>query len=173
MFRRGFFLFAALISMFAGCGIFEEYTTPAPQSRSGVTIASAQVTVQADGLTQEQSNVKHRIEMENKPGAIQHLYILSAYSGQVLLYSTVKGKVTSSTKRLSPSSVAKSFGGYSGDYSPELIGDDGTYGSSIEYLYWWSVDGSYMQYYISGGTVTIISDQPRQFGRVTMQVERK
>jgi hypothetical protein len=110
--------------------------------------------------------------MENKPGAIQHLYILSAYSGQVLLYSTVKGKVTSSTKRLSPSSVEKSFGGYSGDYSPELIGDDGTYGSSIEYLYWWDIKGIYQQAYVTGGMMLVISEQPRQFGRVTMQVEQ-
>ena len=163
--------FTLIMSAFTGCGL--DLSEPVPQSRSGVAIASAQVAVQADGLTQEQSNVKHRIEMENKPGAIQHLYIISAYSGQVLLYSTVKGKVTSSTKRLSPSSVVVQLEAVTSNrYNPELIGDDGTYGSSIEYLYWWDIKGNYMQYYISGGTMTIISDQPRQFGRVTMQVEQ-
>jgi pullulanase/glycogen debranching enzyme len=138
-------------------------------ARSGVSIASAKVSVQADGTTLEQSNVKHRLEMENTPGAIQHLYILSAYSGQVLLYSTVKGKVTSSGKRLSPTQRAVT--GYSADYHPELIGDDGTYGTSIEYLYWWDVKGVYRQIYVTGGTFTVISDQPQQFGRVTMQAE--
>jgi hypothetical protein len=122
-------------------------------ARSGVSIASA----------------KHRLEMENTPGAIQHLYILSAYSGQVLLYSTVKGKVTSSGKRLSPTQRAVT--GYSADYHPELIGDDGTYGTSIEYLYWWDVKGVYRQIYVTGGTFTVISDQPQQFGHVTMQAE--
>jgi hypothetical protein len=70
---------------------------------SGVSKVTQAVSVQSDGRTLEQSNVAKRLQLENKPGAIQHIYIMSAYSGQVLLYSTVKGKVTSSGKRLSPS----------------------------------------------------------------------
>jgi len=142
-------------------------------ARSGVQIASASVAVQSNGMTQEQENVKRRVEMENKPGSIQHIYVLSAYSGQVLLYSTVKGKVTSSGKRLSPSTHAQCGGSYNSDYTPELLGDDGTYGPSIEYLYWWDVQGKYHQQYVTGGIFVHISNQPAQFGRVTLQVESK
>ena len=147
-----------------------EGTSSTDVSRSGVQVASTQVAVQSDGKTLEQNNVARRLQLENKPGSIQHLYIISAYSGQVLLYSTVKGKVTSSGKRLSPSLQAYCSQN-SGRYEPELLGDDGTYGSSIEYLYWWDVQGRYHQQYVTGGIFIHISDQPTQFGRVTMQVE--
>jgi competence protein ComGC len=98
---------------------------------SGVEKVIQKVSVQANGKTLEQDNVAKRLELENKPGSIQHLYVMSAYSGQVLLYSTVKGKVTSSGKRLSPTILSST---YTERYNPEIIGDDGTYGNSIEYL---------------------------------------
>jgi hypothetical protein len=139
------------------------------KASSGVSRVSTNVSTQADGKTLEQSNVEKRLLLENKPGAIQHLYILSAYSGQVILYSTVRGKVTSSGKRLSP--TQRAISGYSEDYHPELLGDDGTYGTSVDYLYWWDVQGRYHQQYVSGGLFVHISDQPMQFGRVTLQVE--
>lgn len=150
----------------------DETKTP-EQARSGVQMATANIQTQANGMTQEQENVKKRVEMENKPGNIQHLYILSAYSGQVLFYSTVKGKVTSSGKRLSPSTKVTQFYSSSGSYYPEILGDDGTYGPSIEYLYWWDIQGRYQQQYVTGGIFIHISDQPTQFGRVTLQVEAK
>lgn len=148
-------------------------STPQPTASSGVQRVAVAVKTQADGKTLEQQNVANRLLMENKPGAIQHLYILSAYSGQVLLYSTVKGKVTSSSKRLSPSqkTVYGDANECTGYYNPELLGDDGTYGSSIEYLFYWDVKGNYHQQYITGGMMVHISDQPMQFGRITMQVE--
>lgn len=171
--RKSVVIAGVMCSVFAMMNVAcDDYSEPLETARSGVSIATAQVAVQSSGRTTEQENVKNRLEMENKPGSIQHLYILSAYSGQVILYSTVKGKVTSSGKRLSPSSHVVSYNGsFTQEYNPELIGDDGTYGSSIEYLYWWDIKGNYNQFYVTGGTVTVISNQPRQFGRVTMQVE--
>jgi hypothetical protein len=59
-----------------------------------------------DGLTVEQRNIRDRLKIDNLPGSIKHLYVISAYSGQVLLYSTVRGKITSGGKRLTPSMVA-------------------------------------------------------------------
>ena len=141
------------------------------QAASGVNKATVAVRTQSNGRTVEQENVARRLQLENAPGAIQHLYVLSAYSGQVLLYSTVKGKVTSSSKRLSPSTRVEAYYDRSGEYYPEVLGDDGTYGSSIDYLYWWDVQGRYHQQYVTGGIFVHISDQPTQFGRVTMQVE--
>lgn len=141
----------------------------AAQSASGVTVATTTVEKGSDGLTVEQRNVRDRLVTDNKPGSIKHLYIISAYSGQVLIYSTVRGKVTSSGKRLTPTSIVV---GASGEYrrdgfatvggatTSEVLQDDGTYGSSVEYLYWWDTNGRYHQQYVTGGMILHVSDQP-------------
>lgn len=131
-----------------------------PVSDSNLKKAKAVVKTGTDGLTVEQRNIKDRLILDNLPGSIKHLYVVSAYSGQAILYSTVKGKVTSSGKRLNPTSIVV---GSSGEYrrggfdfgndfvTDEVLQDDGTYGSSVEYLYWWDVQGRYHQHYVSGG----------------------
>jgi hypothetical protein len=144
-------------------------------STSGVEKVTAEVEVQASGMTIEQENVKRRIEMDNMPGSVKHLYIISAYSGQVIVYSTVKGKVTSSGKRLTPYTVAAINGQYiykehegflvtlpdgTRKRTSEVLQDDGTYGSSIPYLYWWDVQDRYHQHYVSGGQIIHVSDKP-------------
>ena len=160
-----------------------------PVSDSGVKKATAKVKTQASGLTVEQENVKRRLETENSPGSIKHLYVISAMSGQTIIYSTVKGKVTSSGKRLTPTTVAAGQHGKGGGYSDgvtygipvqigrrnyrtaEVLQDDGTYGSSIHYLYWWDVQGRYHQHYVSGGQIIHVSDQPIAVGSVIINME--
>lgn len=138
-----------------------------PVSTSGVGKAKADVVVGSDGLTTEQRNIKQRTEQDNVPGTVQHLYVISPYSGQVLIYSTVMGKVTSSAKRLTPNHLEGGSGSLpiiqsQGEayYTDEMIGDDGTYGSSEPYIYWYDVKGAYHQHYVSGGQIIHISDQP-------------
>lgn len=150
-------------------------------SASGVKPASAIVTPGADGLTIEQKNVSDRLKMDNKPGSIKHLYVISAYSGQTLIYSTVRGKVTSSGKRLTPTSVhiekGKSAHGFKVSFSghnqwtSEVLQDDGTYGSSVEYLFWWDAQGRYHQHYVSGGQVLHVSDQPLAVKSIVINME--
>jgi hypothetical protein len=163
---RQFFLIVGLLTL--GCG-------GTPTASSGVKKADAVVVTGSDGLTEEQRNIQKRLEQDNLPGAIKHLYVVSAYSGQTILYSTVKGKVSSSGKRLSPSSVAISqdFRLPNGriNSTNELIGDDGAYGSSDPYIYWYDVKGAYHQHYPSGGQIIHISDQPVTFGSVTIRTE--
>jgi len=158
-------------------------STTATQSASGVTKASVTVPIGADGLTAEQRNVHDRLLADNKVGAIKHLYVISAYSGQVILYSTVKGKVTSGNKRLTPATVlaqdpyqAATRGMHINiagqDYiTPEVLGDDGTYGTSGDYLYWWDVRGAYHQHYLTGGQIIHISDQPLPVKSITINIE--
>lgn len=153
------------------------------QSASGLSKASVNIPVGTDGLTAEQHNVRTRLLEDNKPGAIKHLYVISPYSGQVIFYSTVKGKVTSGGKRLTPASVtgSRASDGYWGGFwmpiggqtqqTLEVLGDDGTYGSSGEYLYWWDVRGSYHQHYLTGGQIVTISDQPLPVKSITINVE--
>jgi hypothetical protein len=149
----------------SGCG--EQQSA---QSDSGVKKASVHIQTDQNGNTVEQKNIADRLTMDNKPGSIKHLYIISPYSGQVLIYSTVRGKVTSSGKRLTPTSVISGYNsgyygmcvniGGSGYYTSEVLQDDGSYGNSGEYIYWWDVRGVYHQHYITAGQIIHISDQP-------------
>lgn len=197
--KKGFtlieLLIAVLIVFMVGFGAWTTIgnamgTSPAatPVSASGVKKVTPAVNVQANGLTVEQNNIARRTALENKPGAFKHLYVISAYSGQCLIYSTVDGKVTSSGKRLSPYSVAASPNQYNGDYgrafdgmqvniggatkiTTEVLQDDGTYGSSIPYLYWFDVHGRYHQHYVEGGQIVHVSDEPIPMKNIIMNFE--
>ena len=162
--------------VFSGCSAQSNEV----KSASGVKQAKAVVKVQSNGLTMEQSNIKKRIEFENKAGSIKHLYVISPYTGQTLLYSTVKGKVTSSGKRLSPKHSAANNGDFrgsddatkvNGKWTNEIINDTGTYGSSIPYIYWWDVNNRYHQHFISGGQIVHISNKPINVKSVIINME--
>jgi hypothetical protein len=140
-----------------------------PVSASGVSKADVKVPIGSDGLTIEQRNVRDRVLKDNEPGSIKHLYIISAYSGQTIIYSTVRGKVTSSGKRLTPSVISATkdrIDGFAIDiggethYTKEVLGDDGTYGGSVEYLFWFDAKGIYHQHYVSGGQIVHVSSEP-------------
>jgi multidrug efflux pump subunit AcrA (membrane-fusion protein) len=173
-----FLLLVALFILF-GCGRKAETV-----SDSGVSKTSVAVTVDKNGNTVEQTNIVARLENDNKIGAIKHLYVISPYSGQVILYSTVKGKVTSSGKRLTPTSVDARSGleytGVDGNYvnigqapmlTNEVIQDDGTYGSSEPYIYWWDTKGLYHQHFFTGGQIIHVSDQPIPVKNVLITIE--
>ena len=163
---------------------------PPPESNSGVKKATVQVLTGSDGLTTEQRNVANRLKMDNKPGSIKHLYVISPYSGQVIIYSTVQGKVTSSGKRLTPKTVSRvgmrgdTDGNTSGWWdgflvmfgqtpvlTQEVLEDDGTYGSSVEYIYWTDVQGRYHQHFFTGGQILHVSDQPLPVKNVIINME--
>lgn len=182
--RKIVFLMALAISMIlVSCDI--PATSSTPVSSSGVKQATVKVKVGSDGFTTEQRNVADRLDEDNKIGAIKHLYVISAYSGQVIIYSTVKGKVTSSGKRLTPTSVSAQDGDMVGSASmgmkvdingethrtEEVIQDDGTYGSSNPYLFWRDVRGVYHQHYVSGGQILHISSEPIPNVKIILNLE--
>lgn len=149
-------------------------TDQTPVSDSGVRKVSVKVSVGSNGMTTEQTNVKKRLEEDNKPGAIKHLYLISAYSGQTIFYSTVKGKVTSSSKRLTnPDTYAdlRPDTSLSSYVKTHRIQDDGTYGSSFPYIYWWDTKGVYHQHYITGGQIVHVSSQPIAVKSVIINME--
>lgn len=167
---------AVLVLSLAGC----EPPPRTPESSSGVTKTDAEVAPQASGFTVEQENIRRRLQMENLPGSIKHLYVISAMSGDVILYSTVKGKVTSSGKRLSPYGIKTGSSGREGFpiefgerryYTTEVLQDDGSYGSSIPYLYWWDTRDVYHQHYVTGGQIVHLSDQPISVPKVILNLE--
>lgn len=151
-------------------------------SDSGAKKMTVEVQTNQAGHTIEQENVGQRLKMDNKPGSIKHLYVISPYSGQVLIYSTVKGKVTSSGKRLTPTTVVSDYQsnrynafeisiGGSRRYTNEVLQDDGTYGSSDSYIFWWDVAGRYHQHFMTGGQILHISDQPMNVKSVIINME--
>jgi len=157
---------------------------PESLSDTGIEKAHADIETGSDGLTAEQRNVKMRLEEDNKIGAIKHLYVISAMSGEVILYSTVDGKVTSGGKRLNPTTVVGTDGDYVGTssmgmrtsingvekYTEEVMQDDGTYGSSMNYLYWWDVKGVYHQHYVTGGQIVHISAEAIPVTEITINL---
>jgi hypothetical protein len=157
----------------------------APVSQSGIKKVTAEVATQADGLTLEQSNIQRRYMVDSEFEAIKHLYIISAWSGDVILYSSVRGKVTSSGKRLSPYSVTSNVSGTNimndvGGYklhdnrvTTEVLQDDGTYGSSIPYIFWFDQRGNYHQHYIQGGQVVHLSDVPMAWPKIILNLEQE
>lgn len=171
---------APLAFLMIGC---DETATNHPTSASGVEIATVKVPTGSDGLTVEQRNVRDRLITDNKPGSIKHLYVISAMSGQVIIYSTVRGKVTSGGKRLSPTSVAVLSGEYhahdgigvkiGGDTyaTGEVLQDDGTYGTSDPYIYWYDTRGIYHQHFLSGGQIVHVSDQPLAVHGILINME--
>ena len=167
---------SVLVLLLAGC----DEPSRQPQSASGVTKATAEVKVGSDGLSTEQRNVKDRLEEDNKPGSIKHLYVISAYSGQVIIYSTVRGKVTSGGKRLTPAPLTGTCGSDCKDsyqkipgvgLTAEVIGDDGTYGHSGDYIFWWDTKGVYHQHYNAGGQIIHVSNQPLAVKGVIINME--
>lgn len=140
---------------------------------NGITKARSNVAIGPDGLTTEQRNIKRRLEEDNKPGSVKHLYVISAYSGDVILYSTVKGKITSGSKRLTSSEVAvqADFGDTKGDLLVERLGDDGAYGSSGEYVFWWDARDAYHQHYVAGGQILHVSSTPMAWPKIILNLE--
>jgi prepilin-type N-terminal cleavage/methylation domain-containing protein len=182
--KKGFTLIELMIMvaitgiLFAiGAKVYFEPTTTTPvvatSDQKQVTKATAKVTVGSDGMTTEQRNIKKRLEEDNKPGVIKHLYLISAYSGQVIFYSTVDGKVTSSSKRISNSVALQrgDRGEWNGDFVVPSMQDDGTYGSSMPYLYWWDTKGVYHQHYVTGGQIVHVSAQPIAVKSVIINME--
>jgi|AGTN01.2.fsa_nt_gi hypothetical protein len=159
------------------------------QAPSGVNRATQKVQVDpTTGLTREQGNVKNRLLDDNKPGAVKHLYVISPKSGVVLLYSTVRGKVTSGGKRLTPLSTIEKYKcgsenkdtcyegqrviiGGAEHLTTEITQDDGTYGSSAPYLYWYDSQGRYHQHFFTEGQVIHISDQPVAYRTIIINAD--
>lgn len=95
----------------------------------------------------EIDNIKRRLELTSEPGLLGYIVLLND-AGQPIQYSTVKGKITSSAKRLTkPYDFVKINGEqYRHDEQVPSGSDEGTYGSSDPYIYFWTTSGQYIQW---------------------------
>lgn len=105
----------------------------------------------------ERDNISKRLSLFSDPNKISYIYLVSY--GKVMAFYTVKGKITSGSKRLtSGQQIVEASWCSSGNCSmvtdaPEL---DGTYGASSPYIFFWTTEGIYVQW--SGEYM--LSDQP-------------
>lgn len=95
----------------------------------------------------EIDNIKARLELTANPGLLGFIMLLNEM-GQPVLYEGVKGKVTSGAKRLTRPYEwqNRNCGQYGCDKDVAGPSDEGTYGTSGEYVFYWNVAGQYRQW---------------------------
>ena len=95
----------------------------------------------------EIENIKRRLELTSNPGQIGFVLLLNEM-GKPVMYTGVKGKITSGSKRLTPPQEIRRMDG--GEFTREEMvdapSDEGTYGSSNPYIFFWTTDGQYIQW---------------------------
>lgn len=99
----------------------------------------------------EIENIKRRLELTSSVNKIGYIVLFND-AGQPILYTAVKGKVTSGGKRLTPEDTVTT-----GGQVRKAASDEGTFGSNTSsYVYFWDSRGVYHQW--SGQY--LYSDQP-------------
>lgn len=93
----------------------------------------------------EIDNIKRRLELTSNPGAVGFVLLMNE-AGQPIMYASVKGKITSGSKRLTEPDRSNSWGNGQNNVVRQAPSDEGTYGSSDPYIYFWTAEGSYIQW---------------------------
>lgn len=95
----------------------------------------------------EIDNIKKRLELTSSPSLLGYVVLMNE-AGQPVLYTSVKGKITSGGKRLTkPFQLTHGDRGeWSGDFVTDAPSDEGTWGRSNPYIYFWDTNGAYHQW---------------------------
>jgi hypothetical protein len=124
--------------LLAGC-FDKEVTNKDVQTQKAAEAAkSIQFTENA-----EIDNIKQRLQLTANPGLLGFVVLLNE-SGQPIMYTGVKGKITSGSKRLTPPDNA--YNNSVGMVVRQAASDEGTYGHSSEYVFFWTTNGQYVQW---------------------------
>lgn len=104
----------------------------------------------------ERKNISKRLTTFSDPNKTSYIYLVNF--GRVMSFYVIKGKITSSGKRLTAGErfVQCDGGEYTADCQTESPELDGTYGTSAPYIYFWTTDNVYIQW--SGDYM--LADQP-------------
>jgi hypothetical protein len=133
-----FSIIAASVSLLTGCP--EE-----GRSEKNVQAEKAKEAANSISFTEnaEIENIKKRLELTANPGLLGYVVLLNQ-SGQPVYYTPVKGKITSGSKRLTATDRYAPQG--TNGFIRQAPSDEGTYGSSGEYVFFWSTSGQYIQW---------------------------
>ena len=135
-------------------GVLLSACGPIQKSQLEVRQEAAQNAVEVPVVTNfvERQNIQARQELFDNPAQVSWIYCL-AENGQVVFFGSVEGKVTSSGKRLEPTTLSGngySYGdgaqNYGGQWTTERMQADGTFGHSDSYVYWFDPAGNYYQW---------------------------
>lgn len=132
-------LTALLALALAGCG---------PEAPRAAKVSQAERAAEAANSISftenaEIDNIKRRLELTSNPGAVGFVLLMNE-AGQPIMYTSVKGKITSGSKRLTePDRVTGYLDNPTVRAAPS---DEGTYGSSDAYIYFWTAEGQYVQW---------------------------
>jgi hypothetical protein len=136
--RLGIIAAVAIALTLTGCG---DSPPTARQLQASNGAKRAEAAIANSGSNAEQDNIDRRLRLTSQPGLLGFIVLMNE-AGQPVMYTGVKGKVTSSGKRLSKPYEAVCC---DGAYRP-APSDEGAWGSSDEYIYFWTTDGQYMQW---------------------------
>ena len=138
-------LFAALcILIFAGCPAEGGQPTAKSMQAEKARAAANSITFAENA---EIDNIKKRLQLTANPGLLGYVVLLNEM-GQPVMYTGVKGKITSGGKRLTPAYEMKRMdcGQYGCEKDVPGPSDEGTYGSSGEYVFFWTPAGQFIQW---------------------------
>lgn len=145
--KKFFTITLASISLFAISGC--EPTTQAAAPVKKTQAQKAEETANSITFTEnsEIDNIKKRLELTSQPGLLGFIILLND-AGQPILYEGVKGKITSSGKRLTrPYDIKQAdCGEFYCDRDYGSPSDEGTWGSSSPYVFYWNTEGVYRQW---------------------------
>lgn len=136
-------LLAPLVMANDGC-------SPAPAQEQVSVSESQKAQEAANSLhfseNSEINNIKARLQLTADPGLLGYVALINKV-GQVVLYTPVKGKITSGGKRLTAPEAwqVHNCGQYNCQGLVQMPSDEGTFGSSNPYIYFWTTDGQYIQ----------------------------
>jgi hypothetical protein len=145
-------MFLAVFAL-AAC---QDEVAPKSKTTQAQKAAKAADSIKFNGNA-EIDNIKKRLELTSKPGMLGYVALINDV-GQVLMYTPVKGKITSGGKRLTPGQkfVKADCGQNTCEKLVKAPSDEGTHGSSSPYIYFWTTGGQYVQW--SG--LYLFSDKP-------------
>lgn len=147
----------SVVAMLAACGPEGVGSPDVPvREQQAREAAKAAQSVDFSGGNAERENIVKRSNLVAQPDLLGYIVLLNF--GQPVAYYTIKGKVTSSGKRLENPYLSGDCGGEFGtcDMGRVAPSYDGTYGDSDRYVYFWTSTGQYVQW--SGDY--LYSDQP-------------
>lgn len=155
------FIILTIITLLAsGCGREPRPGVKTTQADKAAAAANSIVFTE----NAEINNIKSRLELTSDPGLVGFVLLMNE-AGQPIMYTGVKGKITSGGKRLTPpvqswshwkaGTSGAGIGGSEAELGP-APSDEGTWGSSAPYIFFWTTSGQYMQW----NGKYLYSDQP-------------
>ena len=140
-------IIVACVVVMTGCNQQQQQKS-AKRTQADIAKATAESITFTENA--EIDNIKARLELTSDPGLTGFVLLMNE-AGQPIMYTGVQGKITSSGKRLTkPWDVFNvNYDCGSSAYCDHVgvaPSDEGTWGSSSPYIYFWTTTGQYIQW---------------------------